>query len=472
VCSMGVTIRQVTSICVPYFWSIAFWETNPLPDRREFSRSENSLQGHPGVSDRLTSMNDIPSIARRERCRRRSGAPKRFVQRGLIALGAFGLIVAPIVPFAQNAAASGIGGSRGVAPSSTVEPHSSRFLSVGLPDATEPSGQAPPTTSAIAGYQLRDVTSFDSGALPANWFIFSGTASGDSGSRWATSHVTVSKRMLQLNTYQDPNFNSEWVSGGICQCNSSYTYGAFFVRSRMTGPGPTQVEMLWPVSGWPPEIDFNETYGSSSASQATLHYTSANIALHKNISIDMTKWHTWGIVWTPLSIQYTVDGRVWGTINDPAIVPHQPMSLHFQQQTWCASNYACPTSPQSTQINWVAAYSSTTPQPFEIGSFVKNSVALTPTIESSIRLLATNIVEHADLQVTITGYANSSSSSASNLAISRQRASNVKKYLQQQLSLLHDPTVFITAVGLGGHRIPSALVNARINSGELFATLG
>jgi beta-glucanase (GH16 family) len=341
-----------------------------------------------------------------------------------------------------------------------------------VPDPTEPSGEAPPSTSAIAGYQLRDVTNFDSGALPANWFVFSGTASGDSGSRWATNHVSVSDDMLQLTTYQDPNFNNEWVSGGICQCERSYKYGAFFVRSRMTGPGPTQVEMLWPVSGWPPEIDFNETYGGSSASQATLHYTSANIALHRNISIDMTKWHTWGIIWTPVSIQYTVDGRVWGSIDDPAIIPHQAMALHFQQQTWCASNYACPTSPQSTDINWVAAYTSTTPLPIEIGSYTSNAVNLTPSIRSSIRQLATRIVEHSTLSVTITGYANGSSSPLSNLAVSRQRASNVKKYLQQRLALLHDTTVFVNAVGLGGHHSSTAHADALVNAGELFATLG
>ena len=238
-------------------------------------------------------------------------------------------------PLALSGSASALVGPRHSIIASTLFAHAPIF-SVGEPDPTEPSGEAPPTTSAIPGYQLRNVTDFDSGTLPANWFIFSGTASGDSGSQWATNHVTVSNGMLQLNTFQDPSFNNDWVSGGICQCNKSYTYGAFFVRSRMTGPGPTQVEMLWPVSGWPPEIDFNETYGGSSSSQATLHYTSANISLHRNISIDMTKWHTWGIVWTPVSIQYTVDGRVWGSITDPAIIPHQPMSLHFQQQTWCA----------------------------------------------------------------------------------------------------------------------------------------
>jgi outer membrane protein OmpA-like peptidoglycan-associated protein len=413
-------------------------------------------------------MNDISPYARGNHCVRPGRAEGYFAPRIVKVLSRIGLLFVLIAPLAVTTDASALIGPRGAA-TSTIVAHAT-LLSVGEPDPTEPSGEAPPTTSEIPGYQLRDVTSFNGGALPANWFTFSGMAAGDAGSQWAGSHVTVSGGMLQLNTYQDPKFNNDWVSGGICDCNKSYTYGAFFVRSKMTGPGPTQVEMLWPVSGWPPEIDFNETYGGSSSSQATLHYSRANIALHQNISVDMTKWHTWGIIWTPLSIQYTVDGRVWGTINDPAIIPHQRMELHFQQQTWCASNYACPTAPQSTQINWVASYTSTSPPPTEIGMFTNNSVLLTPTLKSRIRRLALSIIQHADLQVTITGYAEGAASRRSNLAVSRQRATNVKKYLQQQLSKLHDPTVFIVAIGLGGQRTRHA--NSRAISSELFATLG
>lgn len=414
-------------------------------------------------------MNYIPRVVIGKRRALRSGAV-RTMRRPVAIICGLGLMLVSVAPLALSGSASALVGPRHSIIASTLFAHAPIF-SVGEPDPTEPSGEAPPTTSAIPGYQLRNVTDFDSGTLPANWFIFSGTASGDSGSQWATNHVTVSNGMLQLNTFQDPSFNNDWVSGGICQCNKSYTYGAFFVRSRMTGPGPTQVEMLWPVSGWPPEIDFNETYGGSSSSQATLHYTSANISLHRNISIDMTKWHTWGIVWTPVSIQYTVDGRVWGSITDPAIIPHQPMSLHFQQQTWCASNYACPTAPESTQINWVASYTSTTPLPIKIGSYANNSASLTRPIESKIRQLATKIVEHAVLAVTITGYADAASPS-SNLAVSRQRAVNVKKYLERRLSQLHDPTVFVTAIGVGGHHLRTPHTTTQVDSGELFATLG
>jgi len=71
----------------------------------------------------------------------------------------------------------------------------------------------------------------------------------------------------------------------------------------------------------------------------------------------MTQWHTWGVVWTPSSITYTVDGTVWATVTNSADIPDTPMYLSLQSQTWCASDWACPTSPQSMQVDWVAEYS-------------------------------------------------------------------------------------------------------------------
>ena len=276
----------------------------------------------------------------------------------------FLLIAAFITPFtlATSPSSAVLLRSSSVQPTSParlrLHPSISRYT-VGVPDFAQPSGVAPPRKNNIPGYRLASVTNFSGNSLPAGWVVFTGTPSGDPGGQWASNHVTVSNNMLQLNAFQDPRFKNEWVTGGLCECGKPRTYGAFFIRSRVTGPGPTQVEMLWPVAGWPPEVDFNETYGVTTASQATFHYTLQNHQIHRNINIDMTAWHTWGIIWTPTSMTYTVDGRVWGSIKDPSIIPHQPMALHLQQQTWCSSGFACPTSPQSTQVNWIAEYSST-----------------------------------------------------------------------------------------------------------------
>jgi beta-glucanase (GH16 family) len=212
--------------------------------------------------------------------------------------------------------------------------------------------------NALAGYTQSYVNDFTGTALPSGWGAYSGNPGSDPGAQWGTAHVVVSNGMLQLNTYQDPAYGNEWVTGGVSQSGRSQTYGAYYVRSRVTGAGPTQVELLWPVAPvWPPEIDFNETGGGTTSTSATVHFGSSSGQDQRNLSIDLTQWHTWGVIWTPSSITYTVDGKVWGTVSVASEIPNQPMVLDLQQQTWCSSGYACPSSNQSMDIDWVAEYS-------------------------------------------------------------------------------------------------------------------
>jgi beta-glucanase (GH16 family) len=117
------------------------------------------------------------------------------------------------------------------------------------------------------------------------------------------------------------------------------------------------VQLLWPAASvWPPEIDFNETDGVTTSTQATVHWSSANLQQHSELNIDLTQWHTFGVIWTPTSITYTVDGEVWGTVTSASEIPNQAMTLDLDQQTWCGSGWACPTAPQSELIDWVAEY--------------------------------------------------------------------------------------------------------------------
>jgi beta-glucanase (GH16 family) len=245
-------------------------------------------------------------------------------------------------------------------PTTTTTAASAPSLSypIGTPDSSEPSGFAPPSANALAGYSQTYVTNFPGSSLPAAWGSYEGQPGGDSGAQFDQNHVIVSGGLLQIKTYQDPAFNNQWVTGGTCLCNiASQTYGAYFVRSRLTGPGPTGVELLWPTANvWPPEIDFNETLGGVSSTTATVHYTSANSQIGRSFNIDMTQWHTWGVIWTSSSITYTVDGNVWASVTTPSVIPNIPMHLSLQSQTWCSSGWACPSSPQALQVNWVAQY--------------------------------------------------------------------------------------------------------------------
>jgi len=349
----------------------------------------------------------------------------------------------------------------------------------------EPSGDAPPTSSYLPGYSLSYETTFPGTSLPSGWAAFQGAAAGDPGSQWSPSNVTVGGGLLQLNATQN---NGQWVTGGVSS-SRALTYGAIFVNSRVTGAGPTQVEMLYPVSGWPPEVDFDETYGGTTYSMATDHYGgSANLQIHDTYDVDMTQWHTWGIIWTPSSISYTIDGTVWATVAGSGEVPDQPMTLNIQQQTYCgaSSPYACPTSNASTQVDWVAEFTAnsgtssppvttttapappittptsppapitttTTTQPSAPASNVtKKRVVLRPferdsTVLSSlemeqVRTLAREVVQGSDRSVTLSG-ACASIATSDLAAIARTRALAVKRYLLSELTQVGGRGVAVT----------------------------
>ncbi len=235
----------------------------------------------------------------------------------------------------------------------------SALLPIGVPDSSEPSGYAPPPADALAGYTLTYETDFPGSSIPAGWDVYHGNPVSDPGAQFGSAHSVVSNGILSLNTWQDPAYGGEWVTGGL-STNIAQTYGADFVRSRVTGAGPTMVELLWPANNqWPPEIDFAESAGSTTSLSATVHFGTSTVNhIDQQVlsGIDLTQWHTWGVVWTPTSITYSVDGKVWGQVTVASQIPDIPMTLDLQQQTWCSSGWACPSGPQSMQVDWVAEY--------------------------------------------------------------------------------------------------------------------
>ena len=229
---------------------------------------------------------------------------------------------------------------------------------IGTADSSEPSGEAPPAPTALAGYTQSYVSDFTGSTLPAGWNVYTGIPGGDPGGHFGGSHVVVSGGLLTLNTYRDAAWNNQYVTGGLCQCGLAQTYGAYFVRSRLTGRGPNEVDLLWPAANaWPPEIDFSETGGSDNSTTGTVHYGAANNMDHRKVMINMTQWHTVGVIWTPTSLTFVVDGQVWARDNVISHIPKQPMTLDLQQVTRCTEGTQCPAGPVSMQINWVAEYS-------------------------------------------------------------------------------------------------------------------
>lgn len=92
-------------------------------------------------------------------------------------------------------------------------------------------------------------------------------------------------------------------------------------------------------------------------------------------------------------------------------------------------------------------------------------------VKARIRQLAKMIATRGETVVTLTGYANASASQVSDLSVSRQRASNVKRYLQQQLALLNDSSVSVVAIGVGTNGAVAVTVGAPVVSGKVLAML-
>jgi hypothetical protein len=244
------------------------------------------------------------------------------------------------------------------ASSTTTIPADSSYPT-GNTDTAEPSGKSPPTAQALPGFIQTYVTDFPGTTLPPGWDTFSGVPGGDPDGQFDPRHVVVSGGLLRLNAWRDAAYVNRWVTGGVCLCTVSQTYGAYFVRSRLTGPGPNEVQLLWPTANvWPPEIDFYESGSGTTRAVATVHYGAANNIEQRFITIDLTKWHTFGVIWQRDALVFTVDGRAWGTITLPWQIPDQPMTLHVQQQTSCVLglSYWCPRIPVSMEVDWVAVY--------------------------------------------------------------------------------------------------------------------
>jgi len=274
-------------------------------------------------------------------------------------------IYTPVVPTAPRTIARTIPAISGptspaattTVPATTTTTAPNTAIPLGVPSNAEPSGLAPPTANELPGFSQSYFSDFTGTSLPAGWDVYTGSPGGDPGGQWGQAHVVVENGLLSLNAWLDPSYNNSWVTGGLCQCGVQQTYGAYFVRSKVTGVGPTGVELLWPAAGvWPPEIDFNETSGMTSGTSATVHYGASNHQDQRRVSVDMTQWHTWGVIWTPVLITYTLDGKIWGVVTNAAEIPNQAMTLDLQQQTWCSSGWACPSAPQSMQIDWVVEY--------------------------------------------------------------------------------------------------------------------
>lgn len=185
------------------------------------------------------------------------------------------------------------------------------------------------------------------------WGKYSGRPGGNPYGMWAPSHVDVRAQALRLRGFRE---GSQFVTGGV-MLNRPQTYGKWLVRAAFNrGANIEQVMLLWPTSGWPPELDFAEG-ASNGRTMATSHWGQSNEQSHYFANVDMRQYHVYGLEWTPSAVRFTLDGRVFGTVTG-AGVPHQPMSLALQTHATKPVGLISSLVPREVTeyIDWVSVY--------------------------------------------------------------------------------------------------------------------
>lgn len=185
----------------------------------------------------------------------------------------------------------------------------------------------------------------------AQWSTYSGTSSA-SGSTFDPANVTVDTTNGRLVLTAAKQTDGTWRGAGL-KHRTDLAFGRFTVRSRIeAGRGVSLVHLLYPQSGWPPEVDFAEDNGGDrNLCTATAHYRDATGAVQRvraTTAVDLTQWHTWVVEWTPGALLYRCDGVPFGSVSGPA-VPTVPMHLGLQTEPWAAAT------------SWEHAVDSTTP---------------------------------------------------------------------------------------------------------------
>ncbi len=233
---------------------------------------------------------------------------------------------------------------------------------VAIPQSSTAASSADPSGSgipSIPGWHLKFADNFTGNTIDsASWGVYNKLHSRR-GPKLA-SNVVVHNGMVTLKVAKR---NGEWTGSGMCGARvTTGTYGRYLIRARYGhGLGVRATAMLWPVSGWPPEVDFME-YDARDASHSELmltnHYNAGgqtNLMQHAFIHGNYTEWHTIGVEWTPSMLKYTLDGRTTATMTGH--VPSRAMWVGIANSlgNGARPNASTP-NPVNLDVDWFAYY--------------------------------------------------------------------------------------------------------------------
>jgi beta-glucanase (GH16 family) len=177
------------------------------------------------------------------------------------------------------------------------------------------------------------------------WSVYRKAPGSNPTTAWyARNHVRVSHGQLNIKGYVDRKAKRDGrvVTGGLGLWKLPQRYGKYEMLVRMDRCTDVKYAwMLWPFNDqWPRggEIDFAEDEGGSRAVTTATTLYAGRQNQPKRLPQDygrpaggLSRWHTIGVVWTPTSIRYTMDGHYWGRPKTTHL-PRGPMVLVLQTE--------------------------------------------------------------------------------------------------------------------------------------------
>jgi len=153
-------------------------------------------------------------------------------------------------------------------------------------------------------------------------------------------------------------------SSGMISTRSNFTqkYGYFEMRARWSGgKGLWPAFWLLPASGkWPPEIDILEAHGDKPrVGYQSLHST-VQAAITKTVPLSgaADQYHRYGLLWTPQTLDYYVDGVKTSSLPVPRDLT-EPMYIIVNLAvggTWPGNPDAATKFPATMEIDYVRAW--------------------------------------------------------------------------------------------------------------------
>jgi beta-glucanase (GH16 family) len=203
---------------------------------------------------------------------------------------------------------------------------------------------AMPTRSS-PHWRIRYADDFTNRLNTSAWSVYTQPGSSNPTTAWYSSkHVRVNQGQLKILGYVDRKAKADGrvVTGGLGLWRLPQRYGKYEILVRMDRCQDVKYAwMLWPYNNqWPGggEVDFAEDEGGNRAVTTATTLFAARGGQPAHFPQDharpvggFSSWHVLGVVWTPKSIRYTLDGHYWGKAKTSHL-PKGPMVLVLQTE--------------------------------------------------------------------------------------------------------------------------------------------